>query len=282
MIVEILQSADDPRAADYRNLTDVGLRRRLEPEMGLFMAESHQVIERALAAAFRPRSVLTTPRWLSAVEELDLAEDVPVLVAEESVVNAITGYRVHRGALAAMQRRPLPSVDGALGMASTDGMPSRIAILEDIVDHTNVGAAFRSAAALGIGAVMITPKCADPLYRRSVRVSMGAVFQVPWTRLTAWPDDLNHLTAIGYTVVALTPGEGSTSLAEFDAAAHRHLALILGTEGAGVTPEARARSDYRVSIPMTGGVDSLNVAAAAAVAFYASRFPYSEPTPERE
>jgi len=286
---EQVVDADDPRVADCRNLTDVGLRKRWEPEHGLFMAESHQVIERALAAGYPVRSVLTTPRWLDAVELLTLPAGTSVYVGDEATINAITGYRVHRGALAAMSRLPLPSVDevvagrrrlgiheGIVDHTNVEGprrsdQAARIAIFENVVDHTNLGAGFRSAAALGVDAVLVTPECADPLYRRSVRVSMGAVFQVPWTRLTSWPGDISVLQSLGYTVVAMTPGEASISLDEFDAGEYPHLALILGTEGAGVTPETQAIADYRVRIPMGSGVDSLNVAAAAAVAFYATR-----------
>jgi tRNA G18 (ribose-2'-O)-methylase SpoU len=210
-------------------------------------------------------------------------------VADDDVVREITGYRVHRGALAAMARLPLPSVAdvvaGAARVLVLEGIVdqsnvqdphiskrrTRIAVFEDIVDHTNLGAGIRSAAALGVDAFLVTPECADPLYRRSVRVSMGAVFQVPWTRIQRWPEGIDLLKSHGYTVVAMTPGEGTTPLDEFDAQAHPHLAVILGTEGAGVTPQAQAMADYRVSIPMGRGVDSLNVAAAAAVTFYATR-----------
>jgi tRNA G18 (ribose-2'-O)-methylase SpoU len=289
MDVHPIDDVDDPRVTDYRHLTDVALRRRKEPAEGLFMAESHQVIARALAAGYPVRSVLTTPRWVDAVEALELPAGTTVLLADGPLVNEITGYRVHRGALAAMSRVPLPTVADVVRDARrivvlegavdhTDGesskspvQGSRIAIFENIVDHTNLGAGIRSAAALGVDAFLVTPECADPLYRRSVRVSMGAVFQVPWTRLTSWPGDIETLKSLGYTVVAMTPGEGSFTLDEFDAQTHPNLAVILGTEGAGVTPQARAMADYRVRIPMAGGVDSLNVAAAAAVAFYATR-----------
>lgn len=263
MIVEPLQSVADPRAADYRALTDVGLRRRQEPALGLFMAESHQVIERALAAGFRPRSILTTRRWLTAVEGLDLDDDVIVLVADEQVVNEITGYRVHRGALAAMQRAPLPSVDQVLGSAR------RLLVLEGIVDHTNVGALFRTAAALGFDGCLIDPTCADPLYRRSVRVSMGAVFALPWTRVEDWPAGLGSLRRGGISVLALTPRAGAVPLDQISADPPDRMALMFGTEGGGLSVDALAEVDQHVRIPMARGVDSLNVAAAAAVACYA-------------
>jgi tRNA G18 (ribose-2'-O)-methylase SpoU len=255
-------ATDDERVADYRNLTDVGLRKKLEPEHGIFLAESHQVIARALRAGYAPRSVLTTSRWLDALSALDLPAQLPILVADEQIVNAITGYRVHRGALAAMARRPLPELSDVVS-------GPRLAIFEHVVDHTNLGAGIRSAAAFGVSAVLVTPECADPLYRRAVRVSMGAVFDVPWTRLRSWPEDIDLLKSYGYTVVSMTPGKESINLDNFDASAFPRLALILGTEGAGVTPKARTMSDYRIQIPMHSGVDSLNMAAAAAVAFYA-------------
>jgi tRNA G18 (ribose-2'-O)-methylase SpoU len=271
MIVEELDGPDDVRAQDYRNLTDVGLRRRLEPELGLFMAESHQVIERALAAGYLPRSVLTTPRWLPAVRSLPLPDAAPVLFADEATVNTITGYRVHRGALAAMARRDRPALQDVLeSVTSGPSTTARVAILEDIVDHTNVGAAFRSAAAMGVDAVLVTPQCADPLYRRSVRVSMGAVFSCPWTHIDPWPDGIAELQANGFLVVALTP-EGESSLDEIAPEDRSRIAMVLGTEGDGVRAETLDRCDGTVRIPMARGVDSLNVAAAAAVAFYATR-----------
>ena len=263
--MERVIDSDDRRVADYRNLTDVGLRKRVEPEHGLFMAESHQVIERAILAGYPIRSVLTIERWLPAVERLTLPEGTPVFVGDEAVINAITGYRVHRGALASMSRLPLPSVDDVVGGAR------RLVILEGIVDHTNVGAIFRSTAGLGFDAVLVDPTCADPLYRRSVRVSMGAVFAVPWTRVNQWPHGIELLRANGWIIAALTPEASSISVDDFRTDEHANLALMLGTEGDGLSAEARSVTDYRLRIPMAAGVDSLNVAAAAAVAFYATR-----------
>lgn len=254
---------DDRRVADYRSLTDVSLRRRKETAEGLFMAESHQVIGRALVAGYPIRSVLTTPRWLEAVEQLGLPEGTAVLVAEDSLVNAITGYRVHRGALAAMSRTPLPSVHDVVRHAR------RIVVMEGIVDHTNVGAVFRSAAGLGFDAVLVDPTCADPLYRRSVRVSMGAVFSVPWTRADAWPATLTELAASGWELLALTPRPEAESLAMVAVDPPERLVLLIGSEGPGLSPEALAAVTRHVRIPMAGRVDSLNVAAAAAVACYA-------------
>jgi len=262
-----LERVDDPgdeRIADYRSLTDVALRRKLEPEGGLYMAESSKVLARALRAGHRPRSILTAEKWLPDIERIIGDLDVPVYVVSDHVAEAVTGYAVHRGMLAAMHRPDLPSVADVL-----EG--SRVAVLENITDHTNVGAIFRSAAALGIDAVIVSPGCADPLYRRSVRVSMGTVFQVPWTRFERWPAGIDELKGAGFTVAGMTLGEGAVSLDELVAEQHDKLALVFGTEGHGITPAAERRLDRRVTIPMMGGVDSLNVAAASAVAFYATR-----------
>ncbi len=272
---------DDARLADYLRLTDVALRSRSEPEKGLYIAESSQVLARALAAGHRPRSVLCAPRWLPDVEAMlaampddgpgDGARDVPVYVAEKGVLEAITGFHVHRGALAAMHRPPLPALADVLDGAR------RVAVLEDVVDHTNVGAIMRSAAGLGVDAVLVTPRCADPLYRRAVRVSMGTVFQVPWTRIDPWPGRVGEpggiadLRAAGFTVAALALADDAVPLDAFAAALPERVALVLGTEGDGLAPATVAGADVVVRIPMAGGVDSLNVAAASAVAFWATR-----------
>ena len=258
-----LDNVDDPRVADYRQLTDVKLRRRKEPAEGLFMAESHQVISRALLAGYPVRSVLTTPRWLQAVESLGLPVETVVLVADEPLVNAITGYRVHRGALAAMSRTPLPSVEEVVHHAR------RVVVMEGIVDHTNVGAVFRSAAGLGFDAVLVDPTCADPLYRRSVRVSMGAVFNLPWTRAASWPAQLTSLSDHGWEILALTPQADAKAIQQVAADPPERLALLLGSEGHGLSTAALDAVTQHVRIPMSADVDSLNVAAAAAVACYA-------------
>jgi tRNA G18 (ribose-2'-O)-methylase SpoU len=258
----------DPRLADYVSLTDVALRRRTEPERGLYIAESQKVIRRALAAGHRPRSYLMAERWVTDLADLVAkAEDegVPVYVAAHDVIETRTGFHLHRGALASMQRPVLPAVSDLLSGAR------RIAVLEDVVDHTNVGAAFRSAAALGVDGVLVTPSCADPLYRRSIRVSMGTVFQVPWTRIDPWPAGLELLRQAGFVTAALSLRDDSITLDELAAQRHPKLALILGTEGHGLSPATIGRADASVRIPMGGGVDSLNIAAAAAVAFYATR-----------
>ena len=275
MPVASVQPVTDPaddRLADYVSLTDVALRSRQEPARGLYIAESSTVLGRALAAGHRPRSVLLSPRWLPDLERLlaDLPADdvvVPVYVAEEPVLETITGFHVHRGSLAAMHRPALAPVADLLVGAR------RVAVLEDIVDHTNVGAAFRSAAALGVDAVLVTPRCADPLYRRSVRVSMGTVFQVPWTRIDPWPDGIAQLRDAGFVTAALALTDDAITLDELVADLPERLALVLGAEGHGLKPVTVAGSDLVVRIPMAGGVDSLNVAAAAAVAFWATRVP---------
>ncbi len=265
-----LTDPDDERLADYVSLTDVALRSRHEPAKGLYIAESSTVLGRALAAGHRPRSVLVSPRWLPDLTQMLTARDpdgepVRVFVAEPAVLEAVTGFHVHRGALAAMHRPALPSVASVLAGAR------RVAVLEDLVDHTNVGAAFRSAAAIGVDAVLVTPRCADPLYRRSVRVSMGTVFQVPWTRVDPWPGGVATLREAGFVTAALALSDDSIGLDALEADPPERLALVLGAEGDGLKPATIAAADLTVRIPMAGGVDSLNVAAAAAVAFWATR-----------
>lgn len=254
--------------ADYVGLTDVALRRRAEPERGLYIAESEKVIRRALAAGHRPRSLLMAPRWLVDLADVVAqaeADGVPVFVGEHGVVEELTGFHLHRGALAAMARLALPPVADLLTGAR------RVVVLEDIVDHTNVGAAFRSAAALGVDALLVTPRCADPLYRRAIRVSMGTVFQVLWTRIDPWPGEVETLRRHGFTVAALALADEAVSLDALAAHPPERLALVLGTEGDGLGRRTLEAADLTVQIPMAGGVDSLNVAAAAAVAMWALR-----------
>ena len=285
MIIE-LTSAEltaDSRLDDYTRLKDVKLRSKIEPERGLYMAESTNVIERAIRAGHRPRSFLMSRRWLPTLDKLIEAAtgardgaDVPVFVADEHVLEQMTGFHLHRGALAAMQRPVLPSLDGLLATARSGEPARRVVVLENLVDHTNVGAAFRSAAALGVDAVLVTPQCADPLYRRAVRVSMGTVFQVPWTRLDSWPGDIATLQGAGFTVASLALSDDSVSLDEFASlpalqGPAARLAMGMGTEGDGLGWRTIAACDYTVKIPMDHGVDSLNVAAASAVVFWATR-----------
>ena len=258
----------DPQVADYVALTDVVLRRRSEPERGLYIAESQKVIRRALRAGHRPRSYLMARRWLDDLADIVAdaeADGIPVYFGEHPVIERLTGFHLHRGALAAMQRPVLPSVESLLAGAR------RVVVLEDVVDHTNVGAIFRSAAALGVDAVLITPSCADPLYRRSIRVSMGTVFQVPWTRIDPWPGGLDLLRDAGLTVVAMALTDDSVSLDDLEVSPPERVALVLGTEGDGLSRHTVEGADVTVRIPMAGGVDSLNVAAASAVAMWALR-----------
>lgn len=255
----------DPRLGDYLALTDVELRRRSEPAAGLFMAEGEKVIRRALTAGYRMRSMLLEDKWLPALRDVLDLHDAPVYVGTRALLADVTGYDVHRGALAAMDRKPLPTVAQVLAAARS------VAVLENVNDHTNIGAIFRSAAGLGMDAVLLTPRCADPLYRRSVKVSMGAVFSVPWTRLESWPRDMQLLRDAGFSVLALTPDPGATSLDELSEQRRTRPALVLGAEGSGLARGTLDAADLRVRIPMVAGVDSLNVAAAAAVSFYALR-----------
>lgn len=273
-MLPVTDPADD-RLADYVALTDVALRRRIEPERGLYVAESSTVLARAIAAGHRPRSVLCSPRWLPDVqamlETVPEGDAVPVYLAESGVLEVITGFHVHRGALAAMHRPVLAPAPDLLAAARGGGGARRVAVLEDIVDHTNVGAIVRSAAALGVDAVLVTPSCADPLYRRAVRVSMGTVFQVPWTRIDPWPGGVGLLRGLGFTVAALALDDQAVTLDQLAADPPERLALVLGAEGDGLRPATVAAADLVVRIPMSGGVDSLNVAAASAVAFWATR-----------
>ncbi|MGV9287073.1 TrmH family RNA methyltransferase [Streptomyces sp. NPDC003719] len=270
----VLRDPGDPRLHDYTNLTDVQLRRRREPAEGLFIAEGEKVIRRAAQAGCEMRSMLLSAKWVDVMRDVIDATPAPVYVVDPALAEQVTGYHVHRGALASMRREPLPTVSDLLRTSAAgreEGTVRRVAVLEDIVDHANVGAAFRNAAALGVDAVLLTPRCADPLYRRSVKVSMGAVFQVPWTRLESWPDDLGTLRSEGFTVAALCLSDRAVTLDELAARKHGKLALLFGTEGTGLTPGALDAADEHVRIPMDAGVDSLNVAAASAVVFYATR-----------
>jgi len=261
-----IEDLDHPLLADYHRLTDVALRRVLEPEGGLYIAESSKVIGRALDAGHRPRSVLVQEKRLpDAAEVLLRFPEVPVFVGPDAMIEELTGFHLHRGTLASMHRPVLPSVTELLADARL------VVILEDLVDHTNVGAVFRAAAGMGADAVLVTPRCADPLYRRSVRVSMGTVFQVPWTRLPEWGEAREILHAADLHIAALALADGAVPLDEFAAAAHERVAVVFGAEGDGLSSRALEAADSIVTIPMAGGVDSLNVAAASAVALWALR-----------
>ena len=253
--------------ADYTGLTDTALRRRREPEEGMYIAESSKVLRRALDAGHRPRSFFLAEKWIPDLQDLlDRYPEVPAYVGPADILEEITGFHLHRGALAAMER-PAP-LELAPLLAS-----ARVAVLEDIVDHTNIGAIFRSAAALQVDAVLVSPRCADPLYRRAIRVSMGAVFQVPWVRLTEWPGQLQALRDAGFVTAALALTEDSITLDGLSGRRDERLALVLGTEGDGLAVDTLAAVDLTVRIPMSGGVDSLNLAAASAVAFWECRPP---------
>ncbi len=292
-------SLDDPRLDVFMRLTEVQLRNKLEPEKGIFIAESDKVITRALSAGYEPLSLLIPDhkleimRWLIADVE-SKNPSIPVFVAPAKEIEKLVGYELTRGILCAFKRKPLPSVDDLLNGAS------RVAILEDITNHTNIGALFRSAAALNVDALILNQGCCDPLYRRAIRVSMGTVFQVPWTRIESsspkgkqkearggfdgcsaenvlnyrgdvlrWPEEaLAKVSSLGFTTAALALSDDSISLSDERLSACEKLAVLFGTEGEGLSARTLDACDYVVKIPMAHGVDSLNVAAASAVTFW--------------
>ena len=267
-IIEI-QDFSAPELDVYVRLTGAELRNKLEPEKGIFIAESPTVIEVALKSGCVPVSMLTDKRLLGGSLEhiFSLVGDVPIYVAEREVLKDFTGFELTRGALCAMKRLVLPSVEQICSGAG------RIAVLEGVCDATNIGAIFRSAAALGIDAVLLTPTCCDPLCRRAVRVSMGTVFQIPFTRIGGLPQDwpmpaMNVLRDLGFKTCAMALSDKSVSIADPILQSEQKLAIILGTEGDGLSKTTIAECDYTVKIPMYHGVDSLNVAAASAVAFW--------------
>ena len=258
-----------PQLDPYVRLTEAQLKNRLHPEDGLFIAESPKVIGYALDAGYEPVSLLMERRHIEgkAVGLFSRVGDVPVYTADGDVLRALTGYPLTRGVLCAMRRRPLPA------LAEVCEGASRVAVLEGIVDTTNVGAVFRSAAALGVDGVLLTPTTCDPLNRRAVRVSMGTVFQVPWTRIgkspADWPEaGLSALKCMGFKTVALALSDDSVDIDDPALLARPKLAMVLGTEGDGLAPATVAGCDFTARIPMAHGVDSLNVAAAGAVAFW--------------
>ena len=261
----VIDDLSDPRLVDYAHVTDVALKKARGTEHGLYIAESALVLKRALGAGHIPRSVLALGNTADEALKLlgDLAETVPVFVGPGDLLAELTGYILHRGLIAAMHRPELPSADELLRGAR------RIVILENVSDPTNVGAIFRSAGAIGADLILVTPRCSDPFYRRAIRVSMGTVLQVPWTRVGDWTATRALLTRHGFHITALALAADAISLRHYDGSAHEHLALLLGAEGDGLTPEALAASDSVVQIPMLHGIDSLNVAAASAVAMWA-------------
>ncbi|MBG6239461.1 tRNA G18 (ribose-2'-O)-methylase SpoU [Mycetocola sp. CAN_C7] len=263
----VLEISDlsDPRLTDYAHLTDVALRKARGTEHGLYLAESLLVFERALRAGHRPRSVLALGGTVDDTVALlaDNDADVPIFVGPGELLADLTGYVLHRGLIASMHRPALPDPDELLAGAR------RIVILENVADPTNVGAIFRSAGAIGADAILVTPRCSDPFYRRAIRVSMGTVLQVPWTRVGEWDSTRELLTRHGFHVAALALTPDAVSLRDVVSGDHDRLALVLGAEGDGLTDAALAASDSVVTIPMKHGIDSLNVAAASAVAMWA-------------
>jgi tRNA G18 (ribose-2'-O)-methylase SpoU len=257
--------ADDARLADYVRLRETALRRHLESERGLFIAEGEKVIRRAVEAGYRPRSFLLAERWLGGLDDvLQHWPGVPVFVVTEDLAERVTGFHVHRGALASLHREQRHRVEDLVAMR-------RLVILEDIVDHTNVGAILRNAAGLGWDGALLSPRAADPLYRRSIKVSMGAVFSLPWARLEDWPAAPEMLAAAGFLTVALTLTPDAVELNELAASIRpqTRLAVLLGTEGGGLSKRWSDAAGVRTRIPMYAGIDSLNVAAATAIACYA-------------
>jgi tRNA G18 (ribose-2'-O)-methylase SpoU len=265
MDAEEIDRADDPRIADYVALSDPARRRRVEENDGFFIAEGPIVIRTLLTTSLRVRSVLVTPHQRAALADVLEAVTAPVYVVSPEVMRHTVGFDLHRGAVAAADRYPLPELETVIRGAT------RIAILERVNDHENLGALFRNAAAFGIDAVLLCPQCSDPLYRRSVRVSTGHVLTVPWTRATPWPAAIARLRELGFTVLALTPSRDAESIDTVSGtvlpAGNARIALLVGAEGPGLSREALAAASTRVRIPMAEGVDSLNVAVAAAVSF---------------
>ncbi|MET9341296.1 RNA methyltransferase [Nonomuraea sp. NPDC003804] len=260
-VPEYVSDAHDPRLSDFTGLRDVELRKSLEAEQGLFVAEGEKVIRRAIGAGYPVRAVLTTERWLESLA--DVLGGATVYVVSEGVMQGVAGFQVHRGALASMERLPVAPVAETLTGAS------RIVVLEDLVDHGNVGAIFRCAAALGVDAIILSPRCADPLYRRSVKVSMGAVFAIPYARMDNWYEGLEEIRAAGFQTLALTPDQSVTPIDAVEMG--DRVALLLGSEGDGLSSRWLREADEQVCIPMSpaameAGVDSLNVVAAAAIA----------------
>lgn len=263
---------ESPELELFARLTEAQLRSRREPEKGILIAESPKVICCALNAGYEPVALLMSRKHLEGQGRALIRRcgDIPVYTAEQEVLQGLTGFALTRGILCAMRRRPLPTVEAICGGAK------RIAVLEGIVDPTNVGAIFRSAAALSMDAVLVTPTCCDPLSRRAARVSMGTVFQIPWTRIGSsavdWPEaGMNRLRAMGFRLAAMALDERAVSIEQFSLLPGEKLAILLGTEGDGLSAATVQGADDTVCIPMGNGVDSLNVAAASAVAFWELR-----------
>lgn len=248
--VEAVEDPDDPRLADYRALTDVTLRTAFEPPHGLFVAEGELVLRRAVRAGYRLRSLLLDSRRVQQLADLitdPAVAGVPVYTAGQDLLERVTGFHVHRGVLGSVHRRPLPVAADVLAAAR------RVVVLEDVNNHTNLGAIFRGAAGLGMDAVLLSASCADPLYRRSVRVSMGEVFAVPYARLDPMPAGLDVLRAAGFTLLALTPDGSAEDIGALRLPAESRVALLLGAEGTGLTGRTMGAADRLVRIPMRRG-----------------------------
>ncbi|MFJ2351845.1 TrmH family RNA methyltransferase [Glutamicibacter sp. NPDC087673] len=261
----ILPVADlaDSRLDEYLRLSEANLRMRSDVENGLYVAESTKVVQRAINAGHVPRSFLLAEKHLDQLtEEFNRFPDAPIFIGDDRQLQDLVGFHLHRGAMAAMNRPEPLDLDEVLEASS------RVAILEDIADHTNLGAIIRSASGLGVDAVLLTPKCVDPWYRRSARVSMGTVFDLPWVRMLSWPEDIQTLKRHGYEMLAMELTEDAIPLNEVEIKSGQKVAMILGNEGRGVTDEALAAVDRTVIIPMYREVDSLNVGAASAIAFW--------------
>lgn len=272
--VQVVDDPADPRVADYIGLKDAELRRRREvpadpdgQQPGLFIAEGAIVLRRLLVSPYRLRSVLLTAKRYAPLAGELAGVAAPVYVASQKVMNAVAGFDIHRGVLAAADRRPLPDVASLLAASR------RLAVLEDLVDHENLGVIFRNAAALGVDAILLSPACADPLYRRSVRVSMGHVLGVPYAVVDPWPDGLAQVGEAGFLLVALTPDAAARDIRDLDLGGHDRVAMVLGAEGPGLSPAGLGVAGVRARIAMRPGVDSLNVASAAAIAFHAAMAP---------
>ncbi|NLT08692.1 MAG: RNA methyltransferase [Ruminococcus sp.] len=254
-----------PELQPFRSTSEVQLLRYYEPEPGIFIAESPKVIRTALAAGYEPLSMLLERKYIEgqARDIIEKCGDIPVYTAPSEILTELTGFKLIQGALCSMRRRPSPAPEQILQSAE------RIAVLEDVMNQTNVGAIFRSAAALGFDAVVLTPASSDPLYRRSIRVSMGTVFQLPWTYLSSGaPDYIDELHRYGFATAAMALRKDTVSISDTKLRSEKKLAVILGTEGEGLCESTIDASDYTIKIPMAHGVDSLNVAAASAVAFW--------------
>ena len=262
-ILEV-SDAQDQRLREYVDLRDVHLRKLLEAERGIFLAEGEKVIRRAIESGNSPRSFLMSPRWVETLADVLHATEVPCFVLSEDAIESLTGFHVHRGALASLDRpAPLPPATVIAGA-------KRVVVLEDLMDHTNVGSAFRAVAALGFDAILLSPRCADPLYRRAIKVSMGSVFWLPYARIENWYGAPELLRAAGFTTYAMTLSDDSIPLDDVPKSVEK-LALIVGSEGHGLSDHWTTSADFRVKIPMAPEIDSLNVAASLAVACWELR-----------